>query len=298
MQFNIQTMQYSDFLIPFEQEVFKTNPEINEEDSLRLASMLFFDSMGLDFNINKDPILTQNTIDKLSTVFLDRFFDREIGFETERKFKMKLRSVLNSRSDYYSKKFSISFLTFLDKNVEIKKEYERERNNNVNAVNQATGTGSSENSGTDTRDTNVNRTTNENSNQNENNFTRDIAENTPDTRLNLTSNAADGSGTIKSASAIQEHKTTNKSDSEQEQQLTGVESSNGSQSGTASYQSRDTLNSDTTGNEKEDYTDLTSGYDYRNVTQGKVYKDYIDSLQSVYDEIMDDCDKCFMQIWV
>ena len=298
MQFNVQTMQYSDFLIPFEQEVFKTNPEINEEDSLRLASVLFFDSMGLDFNINKDPVLTQNTVDKLSTVFLDRFFDREIGFETERKFKMKLRSVLNSKSDYYSKKFSISFLDFLNKNVELKKEYERERNNNVNAVNQATGSGTSENSGTDARDTNVSRTTNENTNQNENNFTRDIIENTPDTRLNLTSNAADGSGTIKSASAIQEHKTTNKSDSEQEQQLTGVESSNGSQSGNASYQSTDTLNSDTTGNEKEDYTDSTSGYDFRNVTQGKVYKDYIDSLQSVYDEIMDDCDKCFMQIWV
>lgn len=298
MQFNIQTQHYSDFLIPFEQEVLKTNPDLNEEKSLQLASMLFFDSMGLDFKINNDPILTQNTIDKLASVFLDRFFDREIGYETERKFKMKLRSVLNAKSDYYSQKFSMSFINFLNKNVSIKKEYERERNNNVNAVNQATGNGTSENSGTDARDSNVTRTTNENANQTDNNFNRDIVENTPDTRLNLTSNAADGSGTIKSASQIQEHKVTNKRDSEQEQQLTGVESSNGSQSGTASYQSNDVLNSDTVGKETDTYSDLNEGYDFRNVSQGKVYSDYINSLQRVYDEILDDCDKCFLQIWV
>lgn len=298
MQFNIQTMQYSDFLIPFEQEVYKTTPELNEEKSLQLASMLFFDSLGLDLNINKDPVLTQNTIDKLASLFLDRFFDREIGFETERKFKMKLRSVINTKSDYYSKKFSISFIDFLNQNVSIKKEYERERNNNVNAVNQASGKGTSENKSNDSRETGVTRTTNENSNQNENNFTRDLLENTPDTRLNLTSNAADGSGTIKSASQIQEHKTTNSSDSEQEQSLSGSENTTGNQSGTASYQSTDTLNSDTTGNEKEDYSDLTSGYDFRNVSQGKVYKDFIDSLQNVYEEILNDCDKCFLQIFI
>lgn len=286
MQFNIQTMQYSDLLIPFEQKVYETQPELSEEESLELASMLFFEKLKLDFKINNDPILTQATIDRLSIMFLDRFFDREIGFETERKFRMKLKSVLNSRSDYYSHKFSLSFISFLKDNVSLKKEYDRTRNSNINAQNEATGTGTSENTSDDTRSNDVTRNTNNN------NFTRDLLENTPDERLNLTSNASDGSGVINKASQIQEHKTTDKQD------LTGNETSTGNQTGTASYNSKDNLNSNTTGNETENYDDSTIGYDYRNVSQGRVYQDFVNSLQNVFEEILEDCDKCFMQIWI
>lgn len=286
MQFNIQTMLYSDFLIPYEQKVYETKPDIDEEASLELASMLFFDSLKLEININNDQQLTQATIDRLALMFLNRFFDREIGFETERKFKMKLKSVLNTKSDFYSQKFSLSFNNFLKENVDLKKVYERGRNTNVNTVNEATGSGDSTNTSDDTRTNDVTRNTGDK------NFTRDIIENTPDERLNLTSNSADGSGVINKASQIQEHKTTNNQD------LTGNETSTGNQTGSASYNSKDNLNSDTTGVEKENYDDSTKGYDFRNVTQGKVYRDYIDSLQNVFEEILDDCDKCFMQIWV
>lgn len=286
MQFNVQTMLYSDLLIPYEQKIYETKPDIDEESSLELASMLFFDSLKLEMNINNDQQLTQATIDRLALMFLNRFFDREIGFETERKFKMKLKSILNTKSDYYSQKFSISFNNFLKQNVDLKKVYERGRNTNVNTVNEATGTGSSENQSDDTRNNNVTRNTGDK------NFTRDIIENTPDERLNLTSNSADGSGVINKASQIQEHKTTNN------QELTGNETSTGNQTDSASYNSKDNLNSDTTGVEKENYDDSTKGYDFRNVTQGRVYRDYIDSLQNVFEEILDDCDKCFMQIWI
>lgn len=286
MQFNTQTMLYSDFLIPYEQKVYETKPDIDEETSLELASMLFFDSLKLEININNDQQLTQATIDRLALMFLNRFFDREIGFETERKFKMKLKSVLNTKSDFYSQKFSLSFNNFLKENVSLKKAYERGRNSTINTINEATGTGSSESKNDDTRKNDVSRNTNDN------NFTRDIIENTPDERLNLTSNASDGSGVINKASQIQEHKTTNKQD------LTGNETSTGNQTGTASYNSKDNLNSDTKGYEKENYDDSTIGYDFRNVTQGKVYQDYLNSLQNVFDEILEDCDKCFMQIWV
>lgn len=286
MQFNYQTMSYSDLLIPYEQKVFETKPDIDEEQSLELASMLFFDSLNLEININDDVNLTQATIDRLALNFLNRYFDREIGFETQRKFKMKLKSIINTRSDYYSQKFSISFNNFLKENVDIKKVYERGRNTNVNTINEATGTGDSKNTSDDTRTNDVTRNTGDK------NFTRDIIENTPDERLNLTSNSEDGSGVINKASQIQEHKTTNNQD------LTGNEKSVGNQTGSASYNSKDNLNSDTTGVEKENYDDSTKGYDFRNVTQGKVYRDYIDSLQNVFEEILDDCDKCFMQIWV
>ena len=286
VQFNIQTMQYSDFLIPFEQKIYETKPDLDEEESLELASMLFFDSLKLQISINDDNILTQATIDRLAINFLNRFFDREIGFETERKFRMKLKSVINTKADYYSQKFSLSFTTLLKDNVDLKKEYERGRNTNVNTVNEATGTGDSTNKSDDTRTNNVTRNTGDK------NFTRDLLENTPDERLNLTSNSADGSGVINKASQIQEHKTTNNQD------LTGNETSTGNQTGSASYNSKDNLNSDTTGVEKENYDDSTKGYDFRNVTQGKVYQDYLNSLQNVFEEILEDCDNCFLQIWV
>lgn len=286
MQFNVQTMLYSDLLIPFEQKIYLTNPDLNEEESLELASMLFFESLKLEIDINNDTELTQKTIDRLSLMFLNRYFDRQIGFETERKFRMKLKSIINSKSDYYSQKFSISFNDFLKNNVDIGKTYDRGRNSTVNATNEVTGTGSSESKNDDTRNNDVTRNTNDN------NFTRDIIENTPDERLNLTSNASDGSGVINKASQIQEHKTTNK------QNLTGNESSTGTQNGTASYNSKDNLKSDTIGHETENYSDSTTGYDFRNVTQGKVYQDFLNSLQNVFEEILEDCDKCFMQIWV
>lgn len=286
MQFNTQTMLYSDLLIPFEQKIYETQPDLDEEKSLELASMLFFDNLNLQIKINNDPVLTQATIDRLSIMFLDRFFDREIGFETERKFRMKLKSILNSKSDYYSHKFSLSFISFIKDNVSLKKEYERDRNNNINTQNEVTGTGSSENSSNDNRTNDVTRNTNNN------NFNRDLIENTPDERLNLTSNSADGSGVINKASQIQEHKATDKQD------LTGNESSTGNQSGSASYNSKDSLNSDTVGTEKENYNDSTIGYDYRNVSQGRVYQDFINSLQNVFEEIIEDCDKCFLQIWI
>lgn len=286
MQFNIQTMQYSDFLIPFEQKIYETKPDLDEEESLELASMLFFDSLKLQININDDSILTQATIDRLAINFLNRFFDREIGYETERKFRMKLKSVINTKADYYSQKFSLSFTTLLKDNVDLKKEYERSRNTNVNTINEATGSGDSTSTNDDTRTNDVTRNTGDK------NFTRDIMENTPDERLNLTSNSEDGSGVINKASQIQEHKTTNNQD------LTGNETSTGNQTGSASFNSKDNLNSDTTGIEKENYDDSTKGYDFRNVTQGKVYQDYLNSLQNVFEEILEDCDKCFLQIWV
>lgn len=286
MQFNTQTMFYSDLLIPYEQKINETQPNLDEEKSLELASMLFFDSLSLEIKINNDTALTQSTIDRLSIMFLNRYFDREIGFETQRKFKMKLKSILNTKSDYYSQKFSMSFISFLNQNVNLKKEYERGRNNNINTQNEVIGSGTSESNSNDSRTNNVSRNTNDN------NFNRDIIENTPDERLNLTSNASDGSGVINKASQIQEHKVTNKQD------LTGNETSSGSQDGTASYNSKDNLNSDTVGHETETYDDSTIGYDFRNVTQGKVYQDFINSLQNVFEEILDDCDKCFMQIWI
>lgn len=286
MQFNTQTMFYSDLLIPYEQKINETQPDLDEEKSLELASMLFFDSLSLEIKINNDTALTQSTIDRLSIMFLNRYFDREIGFETQRKFKMKLKSILNTKSDYYSQKFSMSFISFLNQNVNLKKEYERGRNNNINTQNEVIGSGTSESNSNDSRTNNVSRNTNDN------NFNRDIIENTPDERLNLTSNASDGSGVINKASQIQEHKVTNKQD------LTGNETSSGSQDGTASYNSKDNFNSDTVGHETETYDDSTIGYDFRNVTQGKVYQDFINSLQNVFEEILDDCDKCFMQIWI
>lgn len=298
MQFNIQTLLYSDLLIPYEQIIYQSKPDLGEEQSLELASMLFFDSLNLDLNINDDTQLTQTVKDKLAVLFLNRYFDREIGFETERKFRMKLKSILFSNSDKYNRLFTISFLKFLDGNVSLQKNYKRGRDNNINTTGEAISTGKSDNTSSGKSDNIVDRTTDDTSNQTDKDFNRVINENTPDDRLNITSNAADGSGVISKASSIQENKTTNNQEKSTNQKLTGKESNTNSQTGEANYNSNDEMNSSTVGNEEETYNDDFNGYDFRNVTQGKVYQDYINSVQNVYELIIEDCDKCFLQIWV
>lgn len=298
MQFNYQTQLYSDFLIPYEQEVFKVVDNITPEESLEMASVLFFDSLNFELNINDNKALSQETKDRIAVLFLNRFFDREIGFETERKFKMKLTSILNANSDVYSKRISIMFNTFLKENVDMKKEYERLNNLSQNSNSKGSSTGNAEVNENGSSKTNVSRNTDDNTEQTDNNFNRNILENTPDERLNLTSNAEDGSGVINKASQITENKVTNKQSGKNTQTLNGEEDNLSTNKNESQFESSDENESILNGESKDVYNDRNYGYDYRNFSQGKVYKDYLESLENVFEDILDDCDKCFMQIWV
>lgn len=290
MNFNIQTMLFSDVLIPYQQKVYEVKPDLRLVESMKLASMMFFDELDFNLNINDDKELSQKTKDKIAVIFMERFFDQQIGSEVEQKFIFKLSSILHSKEDVYSRKFSISFKKLLDSNVDLKKEYEKvgtaDKENNVKGDSNTKDNSSGESNGTS--DTNSNTS----SKSDDNNFNRQLDDNRPADRLGITAN--DGVGMVKIASSIKENKEINKN----------VSSGNGSQHSTDKNNFKGDNNSDSkfntesveNKNDKTDYKDRLQGYDFRNKSQGLVYKEYLSSLTNVYEEIMDDCWKAFLTI--
>lgn len=291
MNFNIQTLPYSDVLIPYQQKIYTTQPNLTLVKSLKLSSMLFFDDLDFNLNIDNDKVLSQKVKDKIAVLFMERFFDQQIGFETEQKFIFKLSSILHSKEDNYSKKFSINFRDFLDGNVDFKKEYEKigtaDKENNVKGDSNTKDKSTGESNGTS--DTNSNTS----SKSDDNNFNRQLDDNRPSDRLGITAN--DGVGMVKIASSIKENKEINKN----------VSSGNGSQHSTDKNTFKGDNNSDSNfktesienKNDKTDYKDRLKGYDFRNKSQGVIYKEYLNSLENVYDEILNDCEKCFLSIY-
>lgn len=290
MNFNVQTMFYSDVLIPYQQKVYKTQPNLSLVKSMKLASMMFFDDLDFNLNIDNDKLLSQQVKDKISVIFMERFFDQQIGSETEQKFIFKLSSILHANEDNYSKKFSINFREFLDGNVDLKKEYEKigtaDKENNVKGDSNTKDNSSGESNGTS--DTNSNTS----SKSDDNNFNRQLDDNRPADRLGITAN--DGVGMVKIASSIKENKEINKN----------ISSGNGSQHSTDKNTFKGDNNSDSNfntestenKNDKTDYKDRLQGYDFRNKSQGVIYKEYLNSLENVYLEILNDCEKCFLSI--
>lgn len=131
------------------------------------------------------------------TNFIRHFYMRDIGYETESLFKLKLEDWLHLNMPYFNNLFESELLEFdpllnSEMNVEHTKTNDKEQSDDRNL------TGSTESDGTLTSTSN--QTTNENIA--DDNFKRDIFADTPDTRLGLTTQ--DGSGILEYASTIEE----------------------------------------------------------------------------------------------
>lgn len=290
MNFNVQTMLFSDILIPYQQKIYETQSNLSLVKSMKIASIMFFDDLDFELDINNDKNLSQQVKDKIAVLFMERFFDQQIGLETEQKFIFKLSSILHANEDNYSKKFSINFKEFLSGNVDLKKEYEKigtsDKENNVKGDSNTKDKSSGESNGTS--DTNSNTS----SKSDDNNFNRQLDDNRPSDRVGITAN--DGVGMVKIASSIKENKEINKN----------VSSGNGSQHSIDKNTFKGDNNSDSVfntesienKNDKIDYKDHLQGYDFRNKSQGVIYKEYLNSLENVYSDILNDCEKCFLSV--
>lgn len=291
MNFNVETLLYSDVLIPYQQKVYETQPNLNLVQSLKISSMMFFDEIDFNLNIDDDKILSEKVKDKLAVLFLERFFNNQIGFETEQQFKFKLSSVLHSHEDRYSQLFSLSFKKFLDGNVDFKKEYEKvgEAENKNVAKGDTTSTDNVKGKSNGEADSNANSS----SNSKDNNFNRKLIDRSPADKLAITSN--DGKGVINTASEINEllEKNENTQTGNTSQHKTDSTTYSSDSKGDSSFNSSGTENK----KDKTNYNDRLQGYDFRNQSQGKVYLDYMNSLIDVYDIILNECDKCFLQIY-
>lgn len=129
------------------------------------------------------------------TKFIRNFYMREIGFETESLFKMRLQNWLDLNMPYYNKMFESELIEFdplhnteLDTTRNV--ETNTKQNDSRNTSQEGSTTGNSESE----------------SNTQDEGFNRSLRSDTPDDRLAISTN--DGEGIIEYASEIGENKST------------------------------------------------------------------------------------------
>jgi len=204
------------------------------EKRIEIGRQHLFDFDYPFFDEKYKPIFERN--------FIEYFYMREIGFETMGLFKLRLRSWLRSHMTYYNKLWESTLIEFDplintdrkiestkqadrfqedatrkniifdevvsdDENENVSRETSEQNTTDVDSQSHTTGRSVSDSDVNENSQTSTNTSGNNQSNSTENGFNRVLESNTPDDRLQLTSNA-DGSGTIEYATKITEDKNT------------------------------------------------------------------------------------------
>lgn len=188
------------------------------------------------------PIFDEDYRAEFETHLIRRFYTNNVGFETAELFKFELETWLMINMPRYNllfeserKKFDPFVTTDIETTYEKKKDSKgdskilaKDDGSNTEKQNNDFTTKSDGTSKNDVNVTNDSTTKNSSNGESKTNntdsgFTRDIKSDTPQTRLELTTN--DGSGIIEYASEISEKKNTGKNDSTQ----TGSNEANGTQ---------------------------------------------------------------------
>lgn len=189
--------------------------------------------------------------------FIKNFYTREIGFETEELFKLKLDTWLSINIGYYNKLFESEKMVYdplLNTEMEIIRDKENAR------LVDDTRAGLSDTSSTGSENTSASGNTTDS----RDNFNRDIKSDTPDQRLQLTT-GTDGSGVIEYASEITENKDV------------GTTSSNATNQANTSVENKGKLAS------QEDYTrDEKENEQFTENRKGKIGQQSYSSLMMEY----------------
>jgi len=216
------------------------------------------------------PIFDENYRKVFETHFIRNFYMREIGFETEGLFKLRLENWLEINMPYFNKLFESETLTYdplLNTKMDVTHNKKNDKNqldnrdtitdtsnesngksdingtsnadstNTSNATSDSTGNTKS-NGSSDTNQSHDNTTT---GTRNNDDFNRQIKSDTPDSRLNLTTN--DGQGILEYASEITENNINNK------------ENTNETNKGTNDSNTTTTNNTDNTNHSESSITD-------------------------------------------
>lgn len=220
--------------------------------------------------------------------FINNFYDREIGFETEYLFKRRLQNWLNINMGYYSELMrseTLKFDPFINSEVHVthKKtndetsksdknfgettskdvtdstvtdedttkstDIAEDENTTSDTTSNVRGDTSGESEGSTKTNSTSDTTTSGDTTQNSENFKRDIHTDTPDTRLAITTN--DGNGTVGYASTIDESKETGKQTSKTKGNEDTQTNSNTTTNDSTSTQSNQDETSSTLGTEKK-----------------------------------------------
>lgn len=255
-------------------------PDMHIDDRIEIGRQQLFD---FDY-----PMFDDRYKALFERKFIENFYDREIGYETEFLFKRRLKNWLNINMGYYSNLMETELLKFdpfinsrmdvthtksNDETSQSDKNYGETTSTDVTDstvtdedTGKSTGITEDENTTSDTTsnvkgdtsgasqgstntDSTSDTTTSANTTQDNENFKRDIHTDTPDTRLAITTN--DGDGTVGYASTIDESKETGN----QTSNTTGSENtqtgSNTTTNDSTSTQSNQDETSSTLGTEKK-----------------------------------------------
>lgn len=211
--------------------------DMHMDDRIEIGRQKLFDFDYPMFDDRYKPVFERK--------FIEHFYDREIGFETEHLFKRRLKNWLNINMGYYSNLMeseTLKFDPFINSEMNVKHTKQNDETSNIDKnygettrndvldstvtdedTTKLTGITEDENTTSDTTsnvkgdtsgqsqgstktDSDSNTTTSSDTTQNTDNFKRDLHTDTPDTRLAITTN--DGDGTVGYASTIDESKDT------------------------------------------------------------------------------------------
>jgi hypothetical protein len=238
------------------------------------------------------------------THFIRKFFMREIGFETEDRFKFELETWLMINMNYFNKLFKSELLTFdvfnntkvdITQNKTNDKTSTNSQTTDAGSTNTTDGNGSSTSDGTNDK-TKHNTTTGTETNDD---FERRLQSDTPDNRLTIT--ATDGTGVIEYASKIEEDNnnrsrdTSNTSDGT-DNTVSHAESTDTSHV-TSVSDSNVVSNGNGTINEIEDYIESKTGK-IGSQTYASMLKEYRDSFLRIEKDIFKEMEKeLFMLVY-
>ena len=233
------------------------------------------------------PFFDEDYKKTFETNIIRHFYMREIGFETEGLFKMRLENWLNINMPYFNKLFESEKIEY-DPLINASMLVGRDRVNKKDRTDDRTTQQTSEIEGQASGQSDQNVTVN--SETNDDHFNRHLKSDTPDSRLQISSN--DGSGIIEYASSIEEdknkNKTTNTGSSETTQTTQDQSSMESQSSGTDQF----TSNID----ENEHFLERREGK-IGSVSQSKMMMEYRQSLMRIEQMIHKELNQLFMLVY-
>lgn len=162
--------------------------------------------VGRQFLFNFEyPYFNEEMKVRFETNFIRNFYMKEIGFETEGLFKMRLENWLNINMPYWNKMFESELIKF-DPLINAYMDTERDRTNNKDRSDLRNIHQTSTTDGT--TQSNLTQGVTSESDTTDTSFNRNLGSDNPDSRLSITPNA-DGSGVIEYANKIDESKGNN-----------------------------------------------------------------------------------------
>lgn len=265
------------------------------------------------------PFFDESYRKQFETNIINEFYMREIGFETEELFKMRLRNWLMKNMGYYNKLFESELikynpLTNSEMNVTHTKENDKEQQDlrNVDQSSNTHGTGNTESEQVGNVDSqqksNVDnkQETKRDTDAKENQFDRNIESDTPQDRLRLSTK--DGSGIIEYATKINENKMNNDANTKENEDMKGSSKtdSTGNRQDKTDFQSQDETNVDSTAEQKDEFN--SEANELEKFTQNRVGKigvqsyaklvqDYRQALLRVEVQIHDEMQELFMLVY-